>query len=52
MDTQGLLSTEQSSAAVKMKGRQRRTSGGQVITSLDDDSWVKHSPASIQLQDR
>ena len=45
MDTQGLLSTEQSSAAVKMKGRQRRT-------SVDDDSWVKHSPAYIQLQDR
>ena len=51
MDSQGLLKPEHGSASVRAQGRQRRSSGGQVIISPDDDSWVKCSPAYLQLQD-
>ena len=51
MDSQGLLKPEHGSASVRAQGRQRRSSSGQVIISPDDDSWVKCSPAYLQLQD-
>ena len=52
MDSQGILKPEHGSASVRAKSRQRRTSGGQVVINSDDDSWVKNSPAYLQLQER
>lgn len=42
MDSQGLLASDETSAAVKAKNSDLS----------DGDAWIKHSPAYLKLRDR
>ena len=51
MDSHGLLLPEHSSTAIKAKTtRERKPSGGQ-LPPVDNDEWIKHSPAYLQLRE-
>ena len=51
MDSHGLLLPEHSSTVIKAKTtRERKPSGGQ-LPPVDNDEWIKHSPAYLQLRE-